>query len=180
MSSKDKLTQTLDKVFQLADTVAEPLGLSVVDVRFGQQGKRRTLEVSIYRKNCSISLDDCEQVSRSLEALLDEVATTAGPVIEGAYLLEVQSPGIDRTLKTEREYRTFVGQKVLVQSKLAVADLGSKFIATLEDVQGGKLILSQAKSVEKKVETQQESLTLEISSLAQVRLHPELLPKNSG
>jgi ribosome maturation factor RimP len=180
MSSKDKLTETLNQVSLLADTVAEPLGLSIVDVRFGQQGRRRTLEVTIHRRLGSVSLDDCEQISRQLEALLDETAAASGPLLEGAYLLEVQSPGIDRQLKTDREYRTFTGQKVLVQAKQAVADLGNKFTATLVAVEDGKLILSDAKSVEKKIETTQNHLTLEIGSLAQVRLHPDLLHKSSS
>jgi ribosome maturation factor RimP len=179
MSGKDKLIQTLDQISQLAESVAQPLGLCIVDVKFGQQGKRRTLEVTIHRQSGSVSLDDCEQVSRRLEQLLDDAAATNGPIVEGAYLLEVQSPGIDRQLKTEREFRSFVGQKVLVQAKQQVADLGSRFTATLVGLSEGKLTLMHARSVEKKVETTQEQLTLEVSNLAQVRLHPDLLHKSS-
>jgi ribosome maturation factor RimP len=179
MSGKDKLTQALDQVSLLAESVAHPLGLCIVDVKFGQQGKRRTLEVTIHRQSGSVSLDDCERVSRRLEQLLDEAAATSGPIVEGAYLLEVQSPGIDRQLKTEREFRSFVGQKVLVQAKQQVADLGSRFTATLVGLSNGQLTLSHARSVEKKVERSQEQLTLEVSNLAQVRLHSDLLHKSS-
>jgi ribosome maturation factor RimP len=177
MSSKDKLTDSLNQIAQLAQTVAEPLGLSIVDVRFGQQGKRRTLEVTIHRPKGAVGLDDCEQVSRALETLLDETALAKGPIVEGAYLLEVQSPGIDRQLKSEREFRAFIGQRVLVQSKKAVADLGSKFTANLVAWSDGKLDLADARSIEKKIETRKESLILEIDSLALVRLHPDLLRK---
>ncbi|HEY9720071.1 MAG TPA: ribosome maturation factor RimP [Trichormus sp.] len=180
MPGRDKFTDSLNQIFELADSVAAPLGLCIVDVKFGQQGRRRTLEVTIHRKNGSVSLDDCEQVSRTLERTIDEHAGAHGPLVEGAYILEVQSPGIDRPLKSEREFRTFAGQRVLVQTKEKVSDLGSKFTATLIAVDDGKLTLAAAKSFEqgkKQEETTKDQVTLEIANLVQVKLHPELLKK---
>jgi hypothetical protein len=46
-------------------------------------------------------------------------------------MLIVQSPGIDRVLKTDREFRVFAGQKVIVQTKEKLQDLGVKFVAVL-------------------------------------------------
>jgi ribosome maturation factor RimP len=180
MPGRDKFTDSLNQIFELADSVAAPLGLCIVDVKFGQQGRRRTLEVTIHRKSGSVSLDDCEQVSRLLEKSLDEHAGAHGPLVEGAYILEVQSPGIDRPLKSEREFRTFTGQRVLVQAKEKVSDLGIKFTATLIAVDDGKLTLAAAKSFEqgkKQAETTKDQVTLEIANLVQVKLHPELLNK---
>jgi len=180
MPGRDKFTDTLNQVSELAESIAAPMGLCIVDVKFGQQGRRRTLEVTIHRKQGSVSLDDCENISRTLEKLLEEHAAANGPLFEGAFLLEVQSPGIDRQLKTEREFRAFEGQKVLVQTKEKISDLGIKFTGTLVGVDNGKLTLSQAKSFEhgkKQQETTRDQLTLDLSNLVQVRLHSELLNK---
>ncbi|MFX8008379.1 hypothetical protein ABTK85_20290, partial [Acinetobacter baumannii] len=77
-----------------AEQVADKLGLKVVEVKFGQEGKRRTLEVTIFRTSEAVGHDDCETVSRQLDALLDENAQSDAPLVDGSYSLIVQSPGI--------------------------------------------------------------------------------------
>lgn len=173
----DKFSQALNEICMMAESVAAPLGLDVVDVKFGQAGKRRTIEVTIYRKGGSISLDDCEHVSRGLDQVLDERATTGTPVVQGPYLLEVQSPGIDRQIKTDREFAVFVGQQVLVQTKEKIEDLGTRFIGTLSGIESGKLTLVNAKTASegkknKTPEAKKEHLVIDMQSLSQVRLHP--------
>ena len=54
-----------------------------------------------------VGIGECERLSRELGDVLDAAA-----VIEGGYDLEVSSPGLDRQLKKEREYRWAVGKQV--------------------------------------------------------------------
>jgi len=180
MSDKKTLDQKLQTVIEIADAIAAPLGLFVVECKFGQQGRKRSLEVTIFRKESWVSLSDCEQLSRLLEAELDKRMATDGPLIEGSFDLQVQSPGIDRQLKTEREYRIFTGQVVQVQSKEKIGELGINFKGVLTGTSDGKLHLAKAsaikpkqhskgKQVAAKVEAPRD-VTLEMKSCSTVKL----------
>jgi len=176
----------LDRIIDLAEQVSAPLGLSVVEARLSQQGKQRSLEVTIYRKGGRIALNDCEQVSRQLEELLDGQSP---PVIEGSFLLEVQSPGIDRKLKSEREFQVFAGQPVEVKTKEKIGELGFELKGKLVGMDKGKVVLAQPTILKtaqgKKGGKKQssiavaaststlESLEIEIEKVIHVRLVPE-------
>jgi ribosome maturation factor RimP len=82
------------------------------------------MEVTICKPGGRVGLDDCESVSRKLEALLEEQQP---PVLEGAYVLEVQSPGIDRILKSDRDFAVFQGTTVEVKYRENLAGLGYSF-----------------------------------------------------
>ncbi len=62
-----------------------------------------------------ISVDDCERVSRAVSELLD-----AQDPIPGHYTLEVSSPGLERPLRTARQFAPYVGETVFVEMAQAV------------------------------------------------------------
>jgi ribosome maturation factor RimP len=174
----------LERITQLAETVSSSFGLSVVDVRLAQQGKRRTLEVTIYRPNGRISLDDCESVSRQLEAALD---AEPDPILEGSFLLEVQSPGIDRKLATEREFALFSGQPVEVKTKQKVESLGSAFTGKLLGLDNGSVRIENPEKVSdapkgkrakaaKPGEEPPALVQVEMTNIISVRLMPQTPP----
>lgn len=175
--------QKLLEILKLAEIEASPMGLAVVDTRLTQQGKHRSLEVTICRKGGRISLSDCELLSRKLEKVLDEQAT---PLIEGAFNLEVQSPGLDRQLKTEREFEIFSGEQVEVKIKENLPSLGYTFTGKLQSFCQGVLTIADPKPLEEASAKQKkkgknnpksqldlpENISLEWSKVAQVRLRP--------
>lgn len=118
------LKEIIDKLTAVAEPVASRFGFVLVDVRFGQLGRKRTLEVTIFKPGGTVGLDDCELVSRALEA---ELEAGSPPIVDGSFLLEIQSPGIERELKTEREFAVFVGQMVEVRLRQAIDGLGETF-----------------------------------------------------
>ena len=142
--------ERLELISNFSQDIADQFGISIVDVKFGQEGKRRTLEVSIFRAEPLVSLSDCEQLSRLIEAALDEQAAAGEPIADGSYMLIVQSPGIDRVLKTEREFRVFAGQKVIVQTKEKVQDLGVKFVAVLLTATSEEIKLAHPRTLQTK------------------------------
>ncbi|MCC6977972.1 MAG: hypothetical protein IT343_06595 [Candidatus Melainabacteria bacterium] len=187
------------EVTGLAEKIAAPLGFQVVDVRLTQQGRRKSLEVTIFSHTKPVGLSDCETLSRQLGELL-EPQDSQTPIIEGPYVLEVQSPGIERELKTAREFLVFAGHKVFIRSKDKVQDLGTEFTGTLEALHDGKLHLKNLKPVlaksgphkgaghnakpsKKTAELQKSAfpgcaqLTLELKRIALIRLQPEDMPK---
>jgi ribosome maturation factor RimP len=75
-------------------------------VRVQLQGKQRlTLQIMADRKDgVMMAVEDCADISRSLSALLD-----VEDPIQGAYTLEVSSPGIDRPLTRAKDFEQWAG-----------------------------------------------------------------------
>lgn len=173
--------QNLNETLTLAEQIAGELGFKVVDVRLSQDGKRRSLEVTICRKGGRVSLTDCEEVSRKLDKALDEQET---PLIDGAYVLNVQSPGLDRQLKTEREFEIFEGEQVEIQTKEVIPPLGAVFEGKLLSKKSGVLSIEHPKPIKaaggkgkkkKATETTEafpQTIEIDEQKVALVRLHP--------
>lgn len=99
----------IPKIMETAAPVAQSLGLDVVDAAFHTHQSPPVLRIDIRHGHRDITLDDCETMSRALEAALDE-----SNVIPDSYVLEVSSPGIARILSTDREFISFKGFPVSI------------------------------------------------------------------
>ena len=86
----------------------------------------RENDQTIYRvyitKEGGVDLDTCAEISNDISPLLD-----VHPPVSGNYFLEVSSPGIERTLKKPRHFKSAVGERV----KLKIAG-GEKIRGVLE------------------------------------------------
>jgi ribosome maturation factor RimP len=131
MTIQPKREQDVLRLTELAKKAAEPLGLSVLSVRLSQQGNKRSLEVCIARRKGAVGLSDCEQISRALDQELEADAQSKDPIVRGAYLLEVVSPGIDRQLSGAYEFDIFAGEQIRVKAKESIANLGDDFSCIL-------------------------------------------------
>ncbi len=107
--------EILEKVRRLAAPLAEQEGMELVDAEFGGPGGRTTLRLYIDKPG-GVSLDDCTALSRAVSAALD-----VEDPIEGAYDLEVSSPGLDRPLRTPEHFERYKGQRVHVKAYGPVA-----------------------------------------------------------
>jgi ribosome maturation factor RimP len=93
----------------IAEPVLESLGFRLVRVRMsGAAGC--TVQIMAERADGSMTIDDCETVSRALSPVLD----VADP-LESAYRLEISSPGIDRPLVRRSDFERFAGHPVKVE-----------------------------------------------------------------
>jgi ribosome maturation factor RimP len=79
-----------------------------------------------------IGVDDCARVSHQLSATLD-----VEDLIQHHYSLEVSSPGLNRPLKKEADFRRFVGQKAKIRTKHPVGESRRNFSGTLIAVENG-------------------------------------------
>jgi ribosome maturation factor RimP len=102
----------IPQIIDLATPVAEAIGLEVVGAVFHTNQHPPVLRVDIRNSQQDTSLDDCERMSRALEAALDTV-----DIIPDAYILEISSPGISRDLTTEREFISFKGFSVVIRTQ---------------------------------------------------------------
>jgi ribosome maturation factor RimP len=99
----------IPQVIELATPVAEALGLEIVGAVFQTNQSPPVLRVDIRNSQIDTSLDDCEHMSHALELALDE-----SNLIPDAYVLEISSPGISRSLLSDREFISFKGFPVEV------------------------------------------------------------------
>ena len=92
---------------KIKQKVAE-LGADLLEIQYRRQGSSGTIAF-IVDKEGGVTLQDCVDINHKLGILFDELA---GPLIQGPYLLEVSSPGLDRPLVTERDFERTIGQVV--------------------------------------------------------------------
>ncbi|MCU0609919.1 MAG: ribosome maturation factor RimP, partial [Chitinispirillaceae bacterium] len=88
------------------------IGLELYEIHYIQAGKRGSLRITI-DSPAGVTVGDCEKASRDISLLLDVEEFSPGR----PFNLEISSPGIDRQLKTERDFRRITGRWVVLQMK---------------------------------------------------------------
>ncbi len=136
------------KTEELITPFVEDKGFELVDVEYVKEGGNWYLRAYIDKPG-GITVDDCEVISRSLSDKLDEE-----DFIEGAYILEVSSPGLGRPLKKEKDFVRNMGQEVELRTYRAIEkqkefrgilDAYDKSSITLEVEEGEKLVFDRSK-----------------------------------
>ena len=97
------------KTERLLQPIAEANGVSIYDGEYVKEGSDYYLRVYIDRPE-GVNIRDCENVSRSLSDELDREE-----FIPDAYILEVSSPGLGRTLKKDKHLQASIGQDVEIK-----------------------------------------------------------------
>ncbi|NCC83851.1 MAG: ribosome maturation factor RimP [Clostridia bacterium] len=115
-----------ERVRELAEPVAAEQGCELLEVKFLKEASRWILRLVIDKRG-GIFIEDCENVSRAVDPLIDERVE-----IPQAYYLEVQSPGLDRPLKTQADFQRYIGHE-LELSFYQARDGVKKLVAVLVD-----------------------------------------------
>lgn len=102
--------EILEKVMPLVENTAMRFNLVPVEVDFTKENHRWYLRIFLFSYDHPVNLDDCENVTRSIQDFLDEL-------IPCKYYLEVSSPGLDRKFKSDKEYLIFRGRNVSIKLK---------------------------------------------------------------
>jgi len=109
------------KITEIAERVAEPEGLEIVEVQLLGAGRGRLLRIFIDRNpsgidratsgsGAGVTHADCEFISQQVGTILDIEDVIPGD----SYTLEVSSPGLERKLSKAKDFERFVGQKAKV------------------------------------------------------------------
>jgi ribosome maturation factor RimP len=101
--------EIITKITEIAERVAEPEGIEIVDIQFLGAGRGRLLRIFIDRPQ-GVSHGDCEFISQQVGTILDVEDVIPGD----SYTLEVSSPGLERKLSKAKDFERFVGQKAKV------------------------------------------------------------------
>ena len=111
--------KSIEDVHSALQPIADGMEIEIVEVDF-KQGREPALTVYIDTES-GVDLNTCEAFHRAIDPILDELDPTYGL----PYTLNVSSPGLDRPLKTERDFNKCMGKKVEV--KLFAPLQGKKF-----------------------------------------------------
>ena len=97
--------EVLEKITPLIENTAMRYGYIPIEIEFIKENHRWFLRIYLYSKEKDVTLDDCENVTRSLNDFLDEL-------IPVKYYLEVSSPGLERKFKSDKEFVYFQGRRI--------------------------------------------------------------------
>lgn len=114
----------------------EATGYDLVRVKLTGGRHRPRLQVMAERSGGGMSVDDCSKVSRLVSAVLD-----VEDPIEGAYDLEVSSPGIDRPLVRRADYERYAGHEVKIELRQAV-DGRKRYRGRLLGLRDGAVVIA--------------------------------------
>jgi len=128
-----------EQVAILAGPLCSQQGLELVDVGYRKEGADFVLRVLIDKPG-GVSLDDCQSLSRVLEGVLDAAGT-----VNNRYLLEISSAGLDRPLKSDRDFERFTGRLVAVHT-FAPVEGQKKFRGTLRGLSEGRVLVEDAQA----------------------------------
>lgn len=143
--------KSIEEIQATLQPIADEMGIEIVEVEF-KQGRSPALTVYIDVEG-GVDLNTCEKFHRAIDPVLDELDPTEG----APYTLNVSSPGLDRPLKTERDFKKCLGEKVEV--KLFAPLKGRKFFEA-------KLVGFDETNVE--LEEKGETFKLEKTKIAKI------------
>lgn len=137
----------------VADRVARSYGLEIFDVQLRRESIGMVLRVVIDRPDRgvvetpdeAVGIEECQRVSQDLSAVLDVEEDEIGDAsLDQHYTLEVSSPGLDRPLRHEADYRRFAGRLAKLVTTEPI-DGQSAFSGRLAGVEDGHVVLTEGR-----------------------------------
>ncbi len=151
--------QIMKTIMPVIEKAAEFDGLLPVETDFVQEAGQWTLKVFLYNPATPITHADCENITKKIESVLEEL-------IPVQFRLEVSSPGTERKLKSDKEYGIFKGERVKVKLKKSAQTEPRTFLAKIKDYKESDGLLLETLDPPEEIKIKNE----DISS---VKLEPE-------
>ena len=143
----------LQAVTELIEPVISEDDIELVEVEFKKTGKTWFLKIFI-DKNPKVTVDDCQKISRQIEDLIE-----VHELISVPYVLEVSSPGLDRSLKKKQDFLRNKGKRIQIKTFSSINNK-KQFVGTIRDYMGETLFL----------EGQDSILEIRLNKIAQAKL----------
>jgi ribosome maturation factor RimP len=149
-----KVTEVVE---ELVTPILDESGLEFVEVEYVKEGKNWFLRVFIDKEG-GVDIEDCGQVSEKLGEKLDEL----DPIPQN-YFLEVSSPGAERPLKKEKDFRKAIGKNVYIKTYEPILD-EKEFEGILTGFDGNEVTL------EVTIKTRKKTVVIPFEKVAKARL----------
>lgn len=109
------MSKIAEEVREFITPIVEKLGYEIVDVEFAKKYNGDNLTVFI-DKDGGVGIEDCETVHNAINEPLDEL----NPTNDNPYILNVSSPGIDRPIVTDKDFKRNLNEIIEVKLYQAV------------------------------------------------------------
>ena len=96
-----------EQVKNLIIPFAATLDVEVIELKIRRRGKSVLIEVLADKEHGGRTIDECRWINKFLSKQLEE-----GIMIDGDYMVDVSSPGLDRPLRTQKDFQRVVGREV--------------------------------------------------------------------
>ena len=145
--------QNTERLRATAARVAASHGLEIFDVQMRRESIGNVLRVIIDRPDKglveepadAVGIEECQRVAQDLSAILDVEEEALGePALEKQYTLEVSSPGLDRPLRHEADYRRFAGRLAKIVTTEPIEGQ-SAFSGRLRGIESGHVVLEEGR-----------------------------------
>lgn len=93
-------------VWECIEEKVYEFGCEIYDVEYVKEGTNWYLRIYIDKED-GVSINDCEDISRAIDPMLDELNP-----IKTQYILEVSSPGVERVLRRDEHFNSFLDSEV--------------------------------------------------------------------
>lgn len=128
-------------------------GFELVDLKLASHNGKPLIQAFVDREKGGVLLDDCAVLSEKLGECLD-----ANNFFENGYFLEVSSPGVDRVLRKEKDFKRFKGRHLKVRLKRPVNN-SRVYYGDIAGFENGQVLLSG-------------DLKFGLEDIDEARLHP--------
>lgn len=118
----------------LKETI-QNLGFELYEVEYVKKQNGMNLTLFITNKDRPITIEDCELVHRTVDPILDEV----NPTGDASYYLNVSSVGLDRPLKTDKDFNRCLNKEVIVK---LYSGAQKEFVGTIDSFTDKDLVLN--------------------------------------
>ena len=144
--------EEITRLREAAERVAGSHGLEIFDVQLRREPIGMVLRVVIDRRDAgrvetpeeSVGIEDCQRVSHDLSAILDVEDEFGESGLAEEYTLEVSSPGLDRPLRHEADYRRFAGRLAKVVTVEPI-ERQSAFAGRIAGLDAGHVLLEEGR-----------------------------------
>ena len=147
----------METIENIVAPILEQEAAELVDLQYVRESGRQVLRFFLDKPG-GITLADCERLSERIGSVLD----VQDPIPE-SYVLEVASPGLDRVLKKEKDFLRFQGYRANLKLKEPLEGRRN-FRGVLKGLESGQILL----------ESEGKVFRLDINSLQEARLEPEI------
>lgn len=106
----------LEKVKEITAETLSDSAIELVELTYCREGPRMVLRFTV-DKIGGINIDECGRLSQRIERVLDE-----SNIIEESYVLEVQSPGLDRSLVKTSDFERVIGEEIIVSTYVPISN----------------------------------------------------------
>ncbi len=149
------MNNIVEVVAEIANPIALEKGFRIVDIEYIKEGKNWFLRIYIDKPG-GVDLNDCAEVNELVSQKLDAIEPDPIPY---AYYLEVSSPGAERPLKTEEDFKSAVDRYIHV-SLFDPVERANVYDGFLREVTDEKIVMEvKEKNKTKKVEIDRENVS---------------------